>query len=178
MNIPNRLTVLRVLIIPFMLILYYIDPEPEILNGFSIAIAILFILASLTDFFDGFLARRWNVITVFGKFLDPLADKLLVMFALLMLLDMGFVDMWIVLVILTREFIVTGIRLIAVDGGKVIAASSLGKYKTASTMVALILLLFHILLPGIIVLYIATALTIISGFEYILKNQHSFKDAK
>ncbi len=178
MNLPNRLTVLRVLLIPIMVVIYYIDPERNVLNGFSIAIAILFILASLTDFFDGLLARRWNIITVFGKFLDPLADKLLVMFALLMLLDIAFIPMWIVLVILAREFIVTGIRLIAVDGGKVIAASQLGKYKTASTMVALILLMFHFQWVGIIVLYIATALTVISGVEYVLKNQNSFKEAK
>ena len=188
MNLPNQLTVLRVLIIPFMVILYYLDKaygEPLALNGYSIAIAVLFILASLTDFFDGYLARKWQVITVFGKFLDPLADKLLVMFALLMLQDIGVIPMWIVLVILMREFIVTGIRLIAVEGGNVIAASKLGKYKTASTMVALIILLFHvepIALAGVsfnigmIILYIATALTIISGVEYIIKNQHSFKD--
>ncbi len=188
MNLPNQLTVLRVLIIPFMVILYYLDKaygEPLTLNGYSIAIAVLFILASLTDFFDGYLARKWQVITVFGKFLDPLADKLLVMFALLMLQDIGVIPMWIVLVILMREFIVTGIRLIAVEGGNVIAASKLGKYKTASTMVALIILLFHveaIVLAGVsfnigmIILYIATALTIISGAEYIIKNQHSFKD--
>lgn len=188
MNLPNQLTVLRVLIIPFMVILYYLDKaygEPLALNGYSIAIAVLFILASLTDFFDGYLARKWQVITVFGKFLDPLADKLLVMFALLMLQDIGVIPMWIVLIILMREFIVTGIRLIAVEGGNVIAASNLGKYKTASTMVALIILLFHVepfVLAGVsfnigmIILYIATALTIISGVEYIIKNQHSFKD--
>lgn len=189
MNIPNRLTVLRVLLIPFMVILYYLDKafgDPLVLNGYSIAIGSLFIVASLTDFLDGFLARRWQIITVFGKFLDPLADKLLVMFALLMLQDIGVIPMWIVLVILTREFIVTGIRLIAVDGGNVIAASNLGKYKTASTMVALILLLFHV--PalnltvvtmdfGLIILYIATVLTIVSGLEYIIKNQHTFKDS-
>jgi len=189
MNIPNRLTVLRVLLIPFMVILYYLDKafgDPLVLNGYSIAIGSLFIVASLTDFLDGFLARRWQIITVFGKFLDPLADKLLVMFALLMLQDIGVIPMWIVLVILTREFIVTGIRLIAVDGGNVIAASNLGKYKTASTMVALILLLFHVpalnltvvtMDLGLIILYIATVLTIVSGLEYIIKNQHTFKDS-
>lgn len=188
MNIPNQLTILRVIFIPFMVILYYLDKaygDPLVLNGYSIAIGILFVLASITDFFDGFLARRWQIITVFGKFLDPLADKLLVMFALLMLQDINVIPMWVVLVILTREFIVTGIRLVAVDSGNVIAASKLGKYKTASTMVALVILLFHV--PafdvgqiswdvGMILLYIGTALTVISGFEYIIKNQHSFKD--
>ncbi len=178
MNIPNQLTILRVLLIPFMVVLYYLDPEPLSLNGYSYAIAIIFVAASLTDFFDGFLARRWEAITVFGKFLDPLADKLLVMVALLMLLDLGTVEMWVVLVILTREFIVTGVRLIAVDHGNVIAASRLGKYKTLSTMVALTLLLFQFESAGLVILYIATALTIISGFEYIIKNQHSFKEIK
>ncbi len=177
MNLPNQLTVLRVLIIPFMVVLYYLDPEKNVLNSWSIAIGVLFIVGAITDFLDGYLARKHELITVFGKFLDPLADKLLVMFALLMFLEMNWVPMWIVLVILTREFVVTGIRLIAVDSGKVIAASLLGKYKTATTMFSLILLLFHYQQVGMIVLYIATALTIISGFEYIIKNQHSFKDA-
>ncbi len=177
MNLPNQLTVLRVLLIPLMVLFYYLDPNKTTLNIWSYLVVGLFILASFTDFLDGYLARKLKLITVFGKFLDPLADKLLVMFALLMLLDMNWVPMWVVLVILTREFVVTGIRLIAVDRGNVIAASLLGKYKTASTMMALILLLFHIRTPGMIVLYIATALTIISGFEYIIKNQHSFKDS-
>jgi len=188
MNIPNQLTILRVLLIPFMVVLYYLDKafgDPLVLNGYSIAIGVLFVLASITDFLDGYLARRYELITVFGKFLDPLADKLLVMFALLMLQDINVIPMWVVLVILTREFIVTGIRLVAVDGGNVIAASKLGKYKTASTMVALVILLFHIpafdvgnlsVNVGMILLYIGTALTIISGLEYIVKNQHSFKD--
>ncbi len=176
MNFPNQLTVLRVILIPFMVILYYVDViwyEPTALNGISLTIAILFIIASLTDYLDGYLARKWDVITVFGKFLDPLADKLLVMFALLMLQDIGVVPMWIVLIILTREFIVTGLRLVAVDNGYVIAAGTLGKYKTASTMIALILLMFHIELAGMILLYIGTALTIISGGEYIIKNKHT-----
>ncbi len=188
MNIPNQLTILRVIFIPFMVVLYYLDKafgDPLVFNGYSLAIAILFVLASITDFFDGYLARRFEIITVFGKFLDPLADKLLVMFALLMLQDINVIPMWVVLVILSREFVVTGIRLIAVDGGNVIAASKLGKYKTASTMVALIILLFHIpafevgsinINTGMILLYIGTALTIISGAEYVVKNQHSFKD--
>ncbi len=173
MNLPNQLTVLRALLIPVMVILYYVDSAPEQLNTISIILAIIFIVASLTDYLDGYLARKWNVVTVFGKFLDPLADKLLVMFALLMLQDINVIPMWIVFIILTREFIVTGIRLVAVDNGNVIAASQLGKYKTASTMVALILLMFHVEFAGMILLYIGTALTVISGVEYIVKNKHS-----
>ena len=178
MNIPNKLTVLRVLLIPVMLVVYYQDDAPNTLNTMSYIVAALFILASLTDYFDGYLARKKNLITTFGKFLDPLADKLLVMFALLMLLDMGFIPMWVVLVILAREFIVTGIRLVAVNEGNVIAASQLGKYKTAMTMFGIILLLFHIELYGLILLYIGVLLTVISGIDYFVKNSKSILASK
>lgn len=178
MNIPNKLTVLRVLLIPVMLGVYYLDDAPNTLNTMSYIVAALFILASLTDYFDGYLARKKNLITTFGKFLDPLADKLLVMFALLMLLDMGFIPMWVVLIILAREFIVTGIRLVAVNEGNVIAASQLGKYKTAMTMFGIILLLFHIELYGLILLYIGVLLTVISGIDYFVKNSKSILASK
>ena len=178
MNIPNKLTVLRVLLIPVMLVVYYQDDAPNTLNTMSYIVAALFILASLTDYFDGYLARKRNLITTFGKFLDPLADKLLVMFALLMLLDMGFIPMWVVLIILAREFIVTGIRLVAVNEGNVIAASQLGKYKTAMTMFGIILLLFHIELYGLILLYIGVLLTVISGIDYFVKNSKSILASK
>lgn len=171
MNFPNKLTVLRILLIPVMVGIYYLDTEPTTLNTFSYILVGLFMLASLTDYFDGYLARKNNMITTFGKFLDPLADKLLVMFALLILLDMGFIPMWVVLIILAREFIVTGIRLVAVNEGMVIAASQLGKYKTATTMLGIILLLFHIEMIGLIILYIGVALTIISGIDYFWKNK-------
>ncbi|MFW5913690.1 MAG: CDP-diacylglycerol--glycerol-3-phosphate 3-phosphatidyltransferase [Bacillota bacterium] len=171
LNLPNKLTVLRVILIPLMVVIYYLDPEPLELNLYSWIIAGLFVFASLTDYFDGYLARKHSLVTTFGKFLDPLADKLLVMFALLVLLDIRMIPMWVVLVILSREFIVTGIRLVSADEGKVIAASKLGKYKTASTMVALILLLVHVELAGLILLYIGVALTVISGLEYLIKNK-------
>jgi CDP-diacylglycerol--glycerol-3-phosphate 3-phosphatidyltransferase len=142
-----------------------------------IVLPILFILASITDFLDGFIARKYNLVTTFGKFIDPLADKLLVMTALLLLTVEGIIPVWIVITILSREFIVTGIRLVAAPTGKVIAASKLGKYKTATTMVALALLLmfeFNSLFEtfGMILLYIGLALTIISGIEYFYKNRH------
>lgn len=177
-NTPNKLTVLRVILIPVMVVLYYLDPDALELNAYSWLIAGLFVFASLTDYFDGYLARKHDLVTTFGKFLDPLADKLLVMFALLVLLDMDFIPMWVVLVILSREFIVTGIRLVSADEGRVIAASRLGKYKTASTMVALILLLVHIELYGLILLYVGVALTVISGLEYLIKNRSILTQSK
>ncbi len=177
MNLPNKLSFLRVLLIPFMVILYYFptlgifDQEVGLYS-----LVIIFIVASLTDFLDGYIAKKYNLVTTFGKFIDPLADKLLVLAALLILNDLKIVPMWITLIILSREFIVTGIRLIAISEGKVIAASKLGKYKTASTMVALVLLL---LFPysdiftdvGMWILYLGLALTIISGIDYFIKNK-------
>ncbi len=158
--------------------IYYLDTEPTTLNTFSYILVGIFMLASLTDYFDGYLARKNNMITTFGKFLDPLADKLLVMFALLILLDIGFIPMWIVLIILAREFIVTGIRLVAVNEGTVIAASQLGKYKTVTTMLGIVLLLFHIEMIGLIILYIGVALTIISGIDYFWKNKTAILASK
>ncbi len=184
MNLPNKITVARVLFIPFIIVLFYLDPERgEALNAYSLSIAVLFVIASLTDFIDGHIARKHDIVTTFGKFLDPLADKLLVMAALLMLMDINFVPMWVVFVILSRELIVTGLRLIVVGDGAVIAASKLGKYKTASTLVAVILLLFHAdsytTVPfGAIILYVATFLTVVSGVEYIVRNISSIAPEK
>jgi len=177
MNLPNKLSFMRVLLIPVLVLFYYF---PTL--GFAdsnigyYGLSIIFLIASVTDFFDGYIARKYNLVTTFGKFIDPLADKLLVMAALLILNAHGIVPMWITLIILSREFVVTGIRLIAVGEGKVIAASNLGKYKTASTMVALVLLL---LFPyadifetiGMIVLYVGLVLTVISGYDYFVKNK-------
>lgn len=177
MNLPNKLSFSRVLLIPVIVLLYYF---PTIVffddNVGYYLLSIVFIVASVTDFFDGYLARKMNLVTTFGKFIDPLADKLLVLAALLILNDKGIVPMWITLIILSREFIVTGIRLIAVGEGKVIAASKLGKYKTASTMVALVLLLMFPYADifvdiGMYVLYLGLALTIISGVDYFIKNK-------
>ena len=174
MNLPNKLSLFRVVIIPVFVLFYYLIPVD---NLFYYLLAPLFVIASLTDFLDGYIARKQNLVTVFGKFIDPLADKLLVMAALIVLNALGQVPYWVTVVILSREFIVTGIRLVAVGDGKVIAASKLGKYKTASTMVGIILML---LIPywallgdiGIWVVYIGTILTIVSGVDYFLKNKH------
>lgn len=188
MNLPNKITMVRIFIIPAIIIIYYIDELNFVMvsniTADNIIICLLFIVASISDFFDGYFARKYNLVTTFGKFADPLADKLLVMTALLILQDMNVVPMWIVLLILAREFIVTGIRLLAVEKGKVIAASKLGKYKTAFTMVAIIVLFFYqsyiLILPlfninietlGMILLYISLGLTLISGVDYFFKNK-------
>jgi CDP-diacylglycerol--glycerol-3-phosphate 3-phosphatidyltransferase len=182
MNLPNKLSLFRVVLVPVLVVVYYLGSTiiyptfpSDLLDYFLMPI---FVVASITDFLDGYIARKYNLVTVFGKFIDPLADKLIVMAALLILNDAGIIPIWITVVILSREFIVTGIRLIAVGDGKVIAASNLGKYKTASTMVALVMLLALPYIPieefkwaGMIVLYIGTALTVISGIDYFVKNK-------
>jgi CDP-diacylglycerol--glycerol-3-phosphate 3-phosphatidyltransferase len=178
MNLPNKLSLMRVVLVPIMIIVYYMQGWIDT-GGAAIFYALLapiFIVASITDFFDGYIARKNNLVTVFGKFIDPLADKLIVLAALMILNDLNIVPIWITVVILSREFIVTGIRLIAVGEGNVIAASKLGKYKTASTMIGLVFLLLFpyasiFELTGMIILYIGTALTIISGFDYFFKNK-------
>lgn len=177
MNLPNKLTMLRILIIPILIILYYVNPDKLSLNTVNIVILSLFIIAAFTDYLDGNIARKRGLVTTFGKFSDPLADKLLVMAALLILMDVNIISMWIVFVILAREFIVTGIRLVAMSEGDVIAASKLGKIKTATTMGALTLLLTYpsdgtvLFYSGHILLYIGVAFTIISGVEYFYKNR-------
>ena len=134
---------------------------------------VLFIIASLTDLFDGKIARKYNMVTNFGKFMDPLADKLLVCSALICLIELGQLAAWVVIVIISREFIISGFRLVAADNGVVIAASYWGKFKTTFQMIAVILLIFDI--PALrmvanITVVIAVALTIISLVDYVAKN--------
>jgi len=178
MNLPNKLSLFRVVLVPVLVVAYYFSSKTY--EGTALfadyLLAPIFIVASLTDFLDGYIARKLNQVTVFGKFIDPLADKLIVMAALLILNDMGALDIWITVVILSREFIVTGIRLIAVGEGKVIAASNLGKYKTATTMIGLILMLANPFwttfgLIGIAFVLVGTLLTVISGVDYFMKNK-------
>lgn len=175
MNLPNKLTMLRVCMIPFFIFFLL---SPSVPNGNYIACAI-FILASLTDWFDGFLARKYNLVTNFGKFMDPLADKLLVSSALICFTAMDSVNLpaWIVIVIISREFIISGFRLIASDNGIVIAASYWGKFKTVSQMIMSILLIVHLdnrafHIAEQIFIYISVALTIISLADYIVKNRN------
>ncbi|XMB85125.1 CDP-diacylglycerol--glycerol-3-phosphate 3-phosphatidyltransferase [Mycoplasmatota bacterium WC44] len=183
MNLPNRLTMLRILFIPVIVIIYYIPSlDKELFFGTSakyLLIVLIFALASITDFLDGYFARKLNLITTFGKFIDPLADKLLVSAALLLLVDAELVSTWIVIVILSREFIVSGIRLIASIEGKVIAAGKLGKYKTFSTMIAIMLLFISPLyMFGHYLMILALVLTILSGYDYVYKNKEIILSSK
>ena len=171
MNLPNKLTVLRVIMIPFF-VLFMLTGIGGAASKY-IALAI-FCVASFTDFLDGYLARRDNLVTNFGKFMDPLADKLLVCSALICLIPQGKLETWIVLVIIAREFIISGFRLVASDNGIVIAASYWGKFKTVSHMSMIILLILDIPFLGIItaiVKWIAVVLTIVSLVDYVVKNK-------
>ena len=179
MNLPNKLTILRmIMIVPFVIVMLAGSVIPA---GKWIALA-LFIVASLTDFVDGYLARKYNLVTNFGKFLDPLADKLLVCAAMICLVEMGLIPAWVVIIIMSREFIISGFRLIASDNNVVIAASYWGKFKTVFQMVMICLMIAN--LGGIfdvitrIVMWIAVALTIISLVDYLIKNKDVMKDTK
>lgn len=177
MNLANKITFVRVLLIPiFMFFLY-----SNINNSGYIAGAI-FIIASLTDTLDGYIARSRNLVTNFGKFVDPLADKILVSAALISLVDLGKIPGWVVVVIIAREFTITGFRILAASEGVTIAASSLGKIKTITQLVAIVALLFNnypfnmINFPfDIIMLYISLFFTVLSGIDYLYKNRHTLK---
>ena len=180
MNLPNKLTILRVILIPFF-VFFMLAPYFEGYGNY-IAVAI-FIIASFTDFLDGYLARRDNLVTNFGKFMDPLADKLLVCAALICLIETGQLPAWVVVIIISREFIISGFRLIASDNGVVIAASYWGKFKTVSQMLMVIVLILNIdhivfAVLGTALMWIAVALTVISLVDYIVKNKDVLKDQK
>ena len=171
MNLPNKLTVLRVIMIPFFVLFMLTDFAGAASKYVALAI---FCIASFTDFLDGYLARRDNLVTNFGKFMDPLADKLLVCSALICLIPQGKLETWIVLVIIAREFIISGLRLVASVIGIVIAASYWGKFKTVSHMSMIILLILDIPFLWVvteIVKWIAVVLTIVSLVDYVLKNK-------
>ena len=171
MNLPNKLTVMRVIMIPFFVIsLLAFQGEVRLLRNLAAAI---FIVASLTDMLDGKIARKYNLVTNFGKFMDPLADKLLVCSALICLIELGQLPAWMVIIIVSREFIISGFRLIAAEQGIVIAASYWGKFKTTFQMISVILLIVRI--PALTVLtqicvWTALVLTVISLVDYIAKN--------
>ena len=177
MNLANKITITRVFLIPvFMVVLFSNFP-----NSNYVA-ALIFTIAAATDGLDGYIARSRNQITTFGKFVDPLADKLLVSTALISMVQLGKVPAWIVVIIIAREFTITGFRTIAVSEGITIAASSLGKIKTVTQLVAIILILidnYPFRKMGFpldkIMLYIALLFTIISGIDYIYKNKHVLK---
>ena len=174
MNTANKLTLLRIAMIPvFLLVLYLKVP------GANYGALVIFFAASLTDTLDGYIARHYNQITDFGKFMDPLADKMLVVAALLWFVEIGQMPGWALLVVIVREFAVSGLRMIAADKGRVIAAGWSGKVKTAATMVCIILMLLP--LPEI-VNQIGTAVivltTIYSGVEYFMKNADVLAEAR
>ena len=193
MNLANKLTLLRVILIPFFIVCFYI-PNLVVntisVNNYLIPYAnllglVIFLLAAITDFIDGYIARKYNMISDFGKFMDPLADKLLVTAALLILLENGLIAGWVVFIILAREFIVTGFRTIAASKGVVIAAGWLGKIKTVVQfiMISTLLLLnypFELFNWPVDQIFVALAvvLTVASGVEYIYKNLHIFDEAK
>ena len=169
MNLPNKLTLLRVLMIPVFCVFLHFSPDSTLWRWLSLCV---FALACLTDWLDGQIARRRNLVTNFGKFMDPLADKLLVMSALLWFVEAGRLPAWAMLVVVAREFAVTALRLIAVERGRVIAAAWSGKIKTASTMVCICLMLLFAR-PWLDVLCAAVILvtTVYSGVEYFVKNR-------
>ncbi len=176
MNLPNKLTIFRViLIVPFVIIML-----SNFLGDISKWVALaIFIIASLTDMLDGKIARKYNLITNFGKFMDPLADKLLVSAAMICLVELGRIPSWVVVVIISREFIISGFRLIASDNGVVIAASYWGKFKTVFQMIMVILMIADIRQIQIfttIIMWIALLLTVISLIDYIIKNKEVMMD--
>jgi len=200
MNLPNKLSILRMVLIPvtllFMLPIKIYGFEPAAWNSFisehgMLIAAIVFIIASLTDFFDGQIARRKNLITDLGKFLDSLADKVLIISILLAFIALGRISAWFVFIIVLREFMVTGIRLIASSKGVVMAAKMIGKVKTTTQMIAVIYMMFEPVLMksfgfdghyplatcpvtviGDILFIISVIMTIISGLDYLLKNKN------
>ena len=177
MNLPNKLTMFRVILIPFFVLFMLVD----ITNVDKWIALAIFIVASLTDLLDGKIARKYNLVTNFGKFMDPLADKLLVCSALICLVEMAKLPAWMVIIIIAREFIISGFRLIAADNGVVIAASYWGKFKTTFQMVMICLLIADIeaiqVLTTVIV-WIALLLTVISLIDYLVKNKAVMKETK
>ena len=177
MNLPNKLTILRVLMIPFFVVFMLWDITGAADKWIA---ALIFIVASLTDMLDGKIARKYNLVTNFGKFMDPLADKLLVGAAMICLVEMGRLPAWIVIIIISREFIISGFRLIASDNGVVIAASYWGKFKTVFQMAMIIVLIFDLCgFFGIVetaLIWISLILTIVSLVDYIMKNIGVLKD--
>lgn len=192
MNIPNQITVSRIIMIPIFVLFMLVDlgwgnvsllgatlPVEHLLG------AIIFIIAAVTDFIDGYYARKHNLVTNMGKFLDPLADKLLVSAALIILVELGFAPAWVVIIIISREFAVTGLRLILADEGEVVAAQQLGKIKMWTQIIAISSLLLHNIIfemfsiPfGTIMLYVCLFFTLWSGWDYFYANRRVLLDSK
>ena len=197
LNLANKLTIFRIILVPIMAIIPYLNLQGDFL-GMSLMyflMELIFIVASITDKLDGYIARSRNQVTTFGNFLDPLADKILVLTAMVLLVELGKIPAWIPVIVLAREFLVSGYRLIAVDkGGKVIAASIWGKLKTVTQMIAIILVMFDknafwdcfrggltgvdfgINLVATLLLLISTFATIFSGIDYMKNGKNLLKD--
>lgn len=192
MNLPNKITMARIALIPFMLIVPLFNIEATVLGGIpveNLIILAIFLIASFTDYLDGHLARKHNIVTTFGKFLDPIADKLLVITALIMLVEWGIIPSWIPIITVAREFLVSGVRMLAAGEGTVIAASMLGKIKTVSQMIAISLafvstsaffafvseelmpLQFGINILMSIAMIVSVIATIWSGTDYLVKSK-------
>ncbi len=197
MNTSNKLTIFRIMLVPIMLIIYLINVPGNILGIplYAILLDLIFIIGALTDKVDGYLARKNNQITTFGKFLDPIADKILVISALIILVEMGNIPSWVPIIIITREFAVSGYRLVASEkNGKVIAANKWGKIKTVTQMIAIIIAFldtnsfgtifyetltgFHFIINLLVTLLIIICViaTIFSGYEYLKDGKDLLKD--
>lgn len=172
MNLPNKLTILRVILIPFFVVFMLFDITGAADKWIAL---VIFCVASLTDMLDGKIARKYNLVTNFGKFMDPLADKLLVCTALICLTSMDRLNVIVVLVIIAREFIISGFRLVASDNGIVIAASYWGKFKTVSQMALIIVLIMDLggvwNIVGTVLTWVVLILTVVSLIDYIAKNK-------
>ena len=183
MNLPNKLTILRICLIPFFVVFAKLEGL-----GMQIIAVLIYIAACMTDMLDGRIARSQGLVTNFGKFMDPIADKLLVMSALVVLTAQGRMPDWVCILLLAREFLVSGFRLVAVENGTVIAASPLGKLKTVFQMVATNALLLFVPVAGApllgqggvifanVLMYIALALTLVSGADYLIRNRACIRD--
>ena len=192
MNIPNKITISRILLIPFFVLVMMFDFGWGTMSLFGAVMpvhhfvgALIFILASTTDWVDGYYARKYNLVTTLGKFLDPLADKLLVSAAFILMVELEMAPAWIIIIIISREFAVTGLRLILAGGGEVVAANQLGKIKTWAQIVAIAAALLHdtiFTLVGIpfasIMLYVALFFTLWSGWDYFYLNRRVLLESK
>ena len=181
MNLPNKITLFRVILVPVFVVLMLLGED--VIPHCNIISCVVFCIACISDFFDGYLARKWQLVTNFGKFMDPLADKLLVGAALILFVELEYMPAWAVIIIISREFIVSGIRLIAADNGKVIAANMLGKIKTNAQMFMSIFMILNINNPVFAVItnvlyWASIILTVVSLIEYTYSNRQLFLDSK
>ncbi|MDO4588764.1 MAG: CDP-diacylglycerol--glycerol-3-phosphate 3-phosphatidyltransferase [Fusobacterium sp.] len=181
MNLPNKLTFIRlVLAIPF---IYFLQEsgniDPNLALTYRLIAFAVFVIASLTDFFDGYLARKYNLITDFGKLMDPLADKILVISALVLFVELRYIPAWMSIIVIAREFLISGIRMLAAAKGEVIPAGKLGKYKTTSQMIVILIMIIVGNQPyNFYLMMIPIILTLWSGWEYTSKAKHYFMNCK